>query len=204
DRPQPGRAGDGGPGAAAPEPRVGLPRVLPPDRRLRPGLRRRGRRAGRRSHQERGRRRDRRRRPAAPAGGGRAAAHRRRRRRGRADHVRPGRGARRRRRPVRQGRGPGPADRGDGGAGGQRRLRRREEGTGMSHVETRMTLNGKEVTGHAPADTTLVRWLREQAHAYEVKEGCNEGTCGTCTVLVDGKATTGCTTLAVQVDGARV
>ncbi|MEV4105636.1 2Fe-2S iron-sulfur cluster-binding protein [Nonomuraea sp. NPDC049649] len=74
----------------------------------------------------------------------------------------------------------------------------------MSHVETRMTLNGKEVTGHAPADTTLVRWLREQAHAYEVKEGCNEGTCGTCTVLVDGKATTGCTTLAVQVDGARV
>ncbi|MGI5270424.1 (2Fe-2S)-binding protein [Nonomuraea sp. CA-218870] len=74
----------------------------------------------------------------------------------------------------------------------------------MSDVETRMTLNGREVTGRAPADTTLVRWLRERAHAYEVKEGCNEGTCGTCTVLVDGRSATGCTTLAVQVDGARV
>jgi len=67
-----------------------------------------------------------------------------------------------------------------------------------------MRVNGRQVTGHAPADTTLVRWLREQAHAYEVKEGCSEGTCGTCTVLVDGHAATGCTTLAVQVDGAEV
>ncbi|MBB3040622.1 (2Fe-2S)-binding protein [Nocardioides sp. LMS-CY] len=75
---------------------------------------------------------------------------------------------------------------------------------GMGTAETTITLNGAEVTGRAPADTTLVRWLREQAHAYEVKEGCNEGTCGTCTVLVDGRAATGCTTLAVQVDGAAV
>ena len=74
----------------------------------------------------------------------------------------------------------------------------------MSDAETRLTLNGRPVTGHAPADTTLVRWLREQAHAYEVKEGCNEGTCGTCTVLIDGRSATGCTTLAVQADGARV
>lgn len=74
----------------------------------------------------------------------------------------------------------------------------------MSDVETRLTVNGRQVCGRAPADTTLVRWLREQAHAYEVKEGCNEGTCGTCTVLVDGRSVTGCTTLAVQVDGASV
>lgn len=74
----------------------------------------------------------------------------------------------------------------------------------MGSVETTIVLNGAEVTGHAPADTTLLRWLREQAHAYEVKEGCNEGTCGTCTVLVDGRATTGCTTLAVQVAGSEV
>jgi len=50
----------------------------------------------------------------------------------------------------------------------------------MSDVEMTLTLNGREVTGRAPADTTLVRWLRDKAQAYEVKEGCNEGTCGTC------------------------
>lgn len=74
----------------------------------------------------------------------------------------------------------------------------------MSNVETRLVLNGKQVRGSAPADTTLVRWLREQAHAYEVKEGCSEGTCGTCTVLLDGRSATGCTTLAVQAEGAQV
>ncbi len=74
----------------------------------------------------------------------------------------------------------------------------------MSDVEMTLTLNGREVTGRAPADTTLVRWLREKAQAYEVKEGCNEGTCGTCTVLVDGRSATGCTTLALQVEGAAV
>ena len=36
----------------------------------------------------------------------------------------------------------------------------------MSDVETRLNLNGREVAGRAPADTTLVRWLREQAYAY--------------------------------------
>lgn len=74
----------------------------------------------------------------------------------------------------------------------------------MSDVETVLILNGRNVKGHAPADTTLLRWLREQAHAYEVKEGCNEGTCGACTVLVNGRSATGCITLAVQVDGAQI
>nr|WP_083489982.1 (2Fe-2S)-binding protein [Acetomicrobium hydrogeniformans] len=37
-----------------------------------------------------------------------------------------------------------------------------------------------------------------------VKEGCSEGECGTCTVLLDGKAVTSCTVLAFQVDGHEV
>lgn len=74
----------------------------------------------------------------------------------------------------------------------------------MSGIEIELNVNGKAVEGRAPADTTLVHWLREQAHAYEVKESCGEGTCGACTVLVDGVAVTSCITLAAQVDGCRI
>lgn len=74
----------------------------------------------------------------------------------------------------------------------------------MSGIEIELTVNGRTVSAQAPAETTLVNWLRDHAHAYEVKEGCGEGTCGACTVLVDGRATTSCITLAAQVDRSQV
>ena len=42
------------------------------------------------------------------------------------------------------------------------------------------------------ADKPLLRYLRDDLHLYSVKDGCSEGACGTCTVIVDGKATRAC------------
>jgi len=46
--------------------------------------------------------------------------------------------------------------------------------------------------------------LREDLHLTGTKEGCNIGTCGACTVLVDGRAVLACLFLAVQANGRTV
>lgn len=74
----------------------------------------------------------------------------------------------------------------------------------MRLVTTNLTLNGRPLSAEAPAHYTLLRWLRDRAAAYEVKEGCGEGVCGACTVLVDGLAVSSCCLLAAQLDGAEV
>jgi len=51
---------------------------------------------------------------------------------------------------------------------------------------------------------TLLDYLRDGLHLTGTKKGCNEGACGTCTVLVDGKRMNSCLTLAVQCDGREV
>jgi carbon-monoxide dehydrogenase small subunit len=51
---------------------------------------------------------------------------------------------------------------------------------------------------------TALDVLRDQFGAGEVRYGCGEGVCGTCTVLVDGEPVSGCLLLAVQLDGRDV
>lgn len=65
-------------------------------------------------------------------------------------------------------------------------------------------VNGSEVAAEVQARTTLLDWLRESVGLTGAKKGCNEGACGTCTVLVDGQRMNGCLTLAVQCDGRDV
>ena len=38
----------------------------------------------------------------------------------------------------------------------------------------------------------LLRYLRDDLHLHSVKDGCSEGACGTCTIIVDGNAVTSC------------
>jgi xanthine dehydrogenase YagT iron-sulfur-binding subunit len=53
-------------------------------------------------------------------------------------------------------------------------------------------------------ETTLLRVLRDELHLTGTKNGCNQGHCGACTVIVDGRAVRSCITFAHRVDGAQV
>ena len=52
------------------------------------------------------------------------------------------------------------------------------------------TVNG--VLRTTEEDKPLLRYLRDDLHLYSVKDGCSEGACGTCTIVVDGKAVKSC------------
>jgi carbon-monoxide dehydrogenase medium subunit len=66
------------------------------------------------------------------------------------------------------------------------------------------TINGQVRTIYGANDKTLLRMLREDVHLLGTKEGCAEGECGACTVLVDGIAVMSCLTPAPQVHGRQV
>ena len=55
-----------------------------------------------------------------------------------------------------------------------------------------------------PEGATLAELLREQVGLTGTKIACAEGTCGACTVLVDGRAVLSCILLAVQAEGGAV
>ena len=71
-------------------------------------------------------------------------------------------------------------------------------------VEVTLRLNGRDLTTVVAPRTTLLDWLREEAGLTGAKKGCNEGACGTCTVLVDGRRMNGCLTLVVQCEGREI
>lgn len=62
-----------------------------------------------------------------------------------------------------------------------------------------LTVNGETVAVVAPGNATLLEVLREQLTLTGAKRGCNQGACGACTVLLDGKPVRGCLTLAANV-----
>ena len=67
-----------------------------------------------------------------------------------------------------------------------------------------LRLNGKAQSATVDARVTLLDWLRESAGLTGAKKGCNEGACGTCTVLIDGKRMNSCLTLVAQCEGREV
>jgi xanthine dehydrogenase YagT iron-sulfur-binding subunit len=68
----------------------------------------------------------------------------------------------------------------------------------------RLTVNGRAETLHVPPRQSLLHALREDLHLTGTKEGCSVGTCGACTVLLDGRPVLACLVLAVQTAGRAV
>jgi len=66
------------------------------------------------------------------------------------------------------------------------------------------TLNGRRRTVQVPPMKRLLDVLREDCGHTGTKEGCGEGECGACTVLLNGMAVNSCLIPAVQADGARL
>ena len=66
------------------------------------------------------------------------------------------------------------------------------------------TLNGEAVTAEVAPHHSLVEVLQLQFDLTGARESCGQGLCGCCTVLVDGRAVSGCLYLAAFADGAEV
>jgi carbon-monoxide dehydrogenase small subunit len=75
---------------------------------------------------------------------------------------------------------------------------------GEPRLTLRFTLNGRRVRVTAPPMKRLLDLLRQELGLTGTKEGCGEGECGACTVLLDGRAVNSCLVPAAHADGARV
>ncbi|MGR3492880.1 MAG: 2Fe-2S iron-sulfur cluster-binding protein, partial [Shimia sp.] len=76
-------------------------------------------------------------------------------------------------------------------------------------MEITFRLNGDDITLRDPnPTTTLLDWLREEQHLTGTKEGCNEGDCGACTVMVTdahgARSLNACILLLPQLHGKAV
>jgi carbon-monoxide dehydrogenase small subunit len=67
-----------------------------------------------------------------------------------------------------------------------------------------LVVNGEEVDVAITPQTTLLEVLRENLGFTGVKEGCSEGVCGACTVLMNGDPVRSCITLALEADGSEI
>lgn len=66
------------------------------------------------------------------------------------------------------------------------------------------TLNINGATYEAPHDKKLLRFLRDDLHLTATKDGCSEGACGTCTVLIDGKKVKACVPKISTLEGKKI
>jgi xanthine dehydrogenase YagT iron-sulfur-binding subunit len=71
-------------------------------------------------------------------------------------------------------------------------------------VSTVLTVNGQPGTVVADSRMTLLDSLRDDLGLTGTKKGCDQGACGACTVLLDGKRIVSCLTLVAQCEGRAV
>lgn len=71
----------------------------------------------------------------------------------------------------------------------------------MAKRVIKFMLNGVERDEYVQDNMTMVDFLRKQMNLTGTKRGCEEGECGACTILLDGRAVASCMMLAVEADG---
>ena len=74
----------------------------------------------------------------------------------------------------------------------------------MRTKDIRVTVNGAVYEKTVACHETLLRFLREDLFLTSVKEGCDEGECGACTVLLEGRPVNSCLVLAAEADGKEI
>ncbi|MGA7678311.1 MAG: (2Fe-2S)-binding protein [Dehalococcoidia bacterium] len=70
--------------------------------------------------------------------------------------------------------------------------------------ELKLTVNGQPYEIYVKPKTLLVQVLRDHLGLTGTKRGCNESSCGACTVILNGMAVKSCSILALQADGGKV
>jgi aerobic-type carbon monoxide dehydrogenase small subunit (CoxS/CutS family) len=70
--------------------------------------------------------------------------------------------------------------------------------------ELKLTVNGQPYELYVKPKTLLVQVLRDHLGLTGTKRGCNESSCGACTVILNGMAVKSCSILALQADGCEV
>ncbi len=76
--------------------------------------------------------------------------------------------------------------------------------SGEPKMRIRMRANGEERSVEVDVRETLLDVLRDGLGLKGPKKGCDEGVCGACSVLLDGRAVCSCNALAVEADGKEV
>lgn len=71
-------------------------------------------------------------------------------------------------------------------------------------MKLQFLLNGRPKTLEAPGEKRLLDLIREDLGLTGTKEGCGEGECGACTVMLNGQAVHACLSVAGQLDGGEL
>ncbi len=74
----------------------------------------------------------------------------------------------------------------------------------MNKLPLEITVNGDPYSLSVEPNRTLLEVLREDLNLTGAKEGCGEGVCGSCTVLMNGDPVRSCLTLALEAAGANI
>jgi len=74
----------------------------------------------------------------------------------------------------------------------------------MAFHRITFNVNGELEQVDVPSNMTLLKMLRENLALTGTKNGCAEGECGACTVLMNGEPVNSCMVLAVECDGAEI
>src|SRR5689334_22790433 len=74
----------------------------------------------------------------------------------------------------------------------------------MTKVAIEFTLNGQDQNEFVETGSTLLSALRDRLGLYSTKAGCHQGTCGACTVIIEGEPHLSCLTLAERCQGHEI